>query len=324
MNLKKLNEVAAALKKHNNFLVTSHVNPEGDAIGSQVATALLLKKMGKKYVIVDSDATPKAYTFILEGEKIKTRLEVGDRFDAVVSVDCPSVARTGSIARYFGRAKAVINIDHHISNEKFGTVAWIEPQMSSAGEMLYHLYNKLNIRIDARSARAMYIAILTDTGHFAYESTTSQTHLVVSELLKSGIRPLDVSNRLNETKSINDLRLLCGTLSTLRLHSGGLIVTLYTSAKMLNRLRLKPESTENFVNYGRSINSAKVAAFFLERPDKPGEVHVSLRSKGEIDVNRIARVFKGGGHHNAAGCLIRGTIPQALKRVLREVKRVVK
>lgn len=318
--MRNVKEVTTALKRYNNFLITAHINSEGDSIGSQLAMAALLKKLKKRYIIFDNDPVPKSLRFLLGNEVIKTRLTKKDKFDVVVSVDCPTIARTGKVAVYFADAKCVINIDHHVSNKKFGDILWIEPDMSSCGEMLYYLYGNMGVAIDKRAALLMYVAILTDTGYFSYENTTYKTHEIVSELLKTGIKPLWVGKQLNEAKSVNDLKLLNETLNTLKLHYDNQVATLYTTKKMLRRLNLKPESAEGFVNYGRSINTAKVAIFFLERPDKPGEVHVSFRSKGAVDVNRLAKVFKGGGHVNASGCLIKGSIAHAQKTILPQTK----
>lgn len=294
---------------------------EGDALGSQLAMADILRKMGKKYIILDNDPVPPMFAFLVGNEKIKNRPGRHDKFDAVVSVDCPLVERTGRVAEYFKSAKVVINIDHHISNFNFGNFIWLEPDMSSCGEMLYYLYKRLKLKIDRRAALCMYVAISTDTGYFAYENTSHRTHKIVSELLKTGIKPLWVANHLNEKKSVNDLRLLTGTLGTLRLHLGGKVASIYTSRGMLKRLDVGPESAEGFVNYARSVNTVEIAVFFLERPDKPGEVHISFRSKGNVDVNKLAALFNGGGHPNASGCVIKGSIAKARKVVLAKISK---
>jgi phosphoesterase RecJ-like protein len=167
----------------------------------------------------------------------------------------------------------------------------------------------------------MYVAIVTDTGYFSYENTTAMTHRVVSGLLQTGIKPLWVGRHLNEKKSHKDLILLQETLKTLELHYNGRVSTLYTSLNMLKKLGLAASSTENFVNYGRAVHTAKIAVFFLERA--PDEVHVSFRSKGEADVNKVAALFKGGGHPNASGCLIKGTIPYAMRLVLPKLRKFI-
>jgi phosphoesterase RecJ-like protein len=293
---------------------------EGDAVGSQLVMADILAKMGKRYLILHNDPMPKSFNFMAGKKKIKTDLDARDKFEAIIAVDCPVVERTGKVARYFKKAKAVINIDHHISNSNFGDVSWVDPEASSCGEMLYHLYKELGLKIDRAAALCMYVAIATDTGYFVYENTTSMTHRIVSELLKTGIKPLWVANQLNEKKTVNDLRLLTKTLKTLKMYLNGRVAMLHTSRAMFEKLKLDPESAEGFVNYARSIKSVDIAAFFMERPDKKGEVHVSFRSKGKVDVNKLAARLNGGGHPNASGCMIRGSIEHAKKLVLRKIK----
>ncbi|MCX5716670.1 MAG: bifunctional oligoribonuclease/PAP phosphatase NrnA [Candidatus Omnitrophica bacterium] len=316
--MNKIAKITRALKKYDNFLITSHINLEGDSIGSQLAVASLLKALGKKYIIFDNDPIPRQFEFLLCGEKVKTALSAKDKFRAMVVVDCPVIERTGKVASCAKKAEVVLNIDHHISNSQFGDIRWVEPDSSSCGEMIYHLFKGLRIPIDKKAALAMYVAIVTDTGYFSYENTTHMTHWITGELIKAGIKPLWVGRHLNEKKSPNDLRLLQETLKTLRLHYNGRVSTLYTSLGTLKKLGLSTSSTENFVNYGRMVNTAKIAVFFLERATK--EVHVSFRSKGEVDVNKVASLFKGGGHPNASGCLIRGSIGQAMKTVLPRLK----
>jgi phosphoesterase RecJ-like protein len=317
---KGLKSVIKAIKRHKSFLITSHINMEGDAVGSQLAMADILKKMGKKCVIMDNDPVPSQFAFLDGADRIKTGLDDKAAFDAVIAVDCPVAQRAGRVAAYFNKVKAVINIDHHISNTGFGDVVWVEPGMSSAGEMMYHLYRELRLKIDKKAALNMYVAMSTDTGSFTYENTTSDTHRIASELIKAGVRPLWVVNRLNESKSVNDLKLLCETLATLQMHFDGKVAMIYTSLGMFEKYGLAPESAEGFVNYARSIKTADIAVFLLERRDKPTEVHVSFRSKGRVNVNNLAKLLGGGGHPNASGCMIKGSIEQAKAIVLSTIR----
>lgn len=317
---KGLKAAIKEIKKHRSFIVTSHINMEGDAVGSQLAMADILKKMGKRCVILDNDPVPAQFLFLDGAKKAKTRLEKEESFDAVIAVDCPVAQRAGRVADYFNRVKTVINIDHHVSNTGFGDVVWVEPGMSSGGEMLYHMYKALRLRIDKKAAVNMYVAIATDTGYFTYENTTSDTHRIASELIKAGVEPLWVANQLNESKAVNSLKLLCKTLGTLQMHFNDRVALLYTSLGMFEKYGIGPESTEGFVNYARSIKTADIAVFLLERPDKPGEVHVSFRSKGRVNVNKLAGLFNGGGHHNASGCMIKGDLEQAKKIVLGTIR----
>jgi len=317
---KGIKNVIKTIKKHKTFLITSHINMEGDAVGSQLAMADILKKMGKICVILDNDPVPAQFLFLDGAKKARTRLKKEGAFDAVIAVDCPVAERAGRVADYFKKVKTVINIDHHISNTEFGDVVWVEPDMSSAGEMMYHLYKALRIKIDKKAALSMYVAISTDTGYFTYENTTSDTHRITSELVEIGVKPLWVVNRLNESKTVGDLKLLCEALGTLEMHFNDKVALFYASLEMFKKYNLGPESTEGFVSYARSIKTADIAVFLLERPDKPAEVHVSFRSKGKVNVNNLAKLFGGGGHPNASGCMIKGGIEQAKEIVLNKIK----
>ncbi|MBI4335659.1 MAG: bifunctional oligoribonuclease/PAP phosphatase NrnA [Candidatus Omnitrophica bacterium] len=317
---KGLAAVIRTLKRYNNFLITSHINMEGDAVGSQLAMADILKKMGKAGVIVDNDPIPPQFNFLEGAGKAKTYLDSKYNPEAVIVVDCPVAERTGRVAGYFKKAKVVVNIDHHVSNTRFGDVIWVESGMSSGGEMLYHLYKALGLKIDKGAALNMYVAIATDTGNFTYENTTSRTHRIASALVRAGVKPLWVANHLNESKAASDLGLLRDALGTLETHFSNRVAVLHTSLGMLRKRNVGPSSAEGFVNYARSIKTVDVAVFLLERPDKPGEVHVSFRSKGRVNVNKLAALFGGGGHPNASGCVIRGGISHAKAIVLKKIK----
>lgn len=320
---KEIQKVIEAIKRHDDFLVTSHINPEGDSIGSQLSMAFLLKRLGKKYMILDHDPMPDIFDFMLSGEKIRTSPGSKKNPAAVIAVDCPSIERAGSVSGYLKGPWPVINIDHHVSNTRFGLLNWIEPDVSSCGEMIFHLYKAMGVPLTKKEAIAMYVAIVTDTGSFSYENTTSMTHSVVCELVNTGVVPLWVSKQLNEKRSPGDLILLSKTLGTLELHFNDKVSTIYTSKDMLNSLKLSTESVEGFVNYARSIKTVKVAVFFLERPDRPGDIQISFRSKGEVDVNKLAQLFGGGGHPNASGCTVKGSIPDVKKAVLRKVRSLI-
>ncbi|MFH1847675.1 MAG: bifunctional oligoribonuclease/PAP phosphatase NrnA [Candidatus Omnitrophota bacterium] len=318
-------KVIRAFRRYRRFIVTSHVNMEGDSVGSQVAVAWMLRKMGKECVILHKQAPPEGLRFLIKKDKFRSAISGNKAFDAIVAVDCPVIQRMGISYKKLKKAvKCVINIDHHVSNAGFGDINWIAPETSSCGEMMFRLFRAAKMDFDVDAALAMYVAILTDTGSFGYEATTAATHTVVAQLIKKGVSPLNAKQRLDEAKSMGDIKLLISTLDSLRLHFGGKVATMHTSQKMLRRFRLPPEKTENFVNFARSIKTAEVALFFLEKPGPDREVHVSIRSKGKVNVNRLAGLFGGGGHRNAAGCVIKGSIPYARKLILSKAGKFLK
>ena len=315
-----MEKVVKAIKKHKKFLITAHINPEGDSIGSQLAMKELLEKLGKTAVIVDNDPVPSHYRFLSGTKGISNRLDRVSDFDAAVVLDCPTLNRIGRVNELLTDDKTVINIDHHISNEKFGDVRWVNPEASSAGEMVYILFKKFSIELSRDAALAIYIAILTDTGSFNYDNTTSDTHRIVGELLKHGLKPADVSEDVYERRSAMDISFLGLVLSTIKINKTGEVAYLEITKKMLKATGADAAKAEGFVNYARSIEGIKVAVIFKEDPKKPGIISVSFRSKGNADVNKIASAFGGGGHVKASGCVVAGSLSEVKGKVLLKIE----
>ena len=314
MNIKKLKE---AIRKHKSFLITSHINAEGDSIGSQLAMHALLKALGKKSFILNECKPLKQYKFLPYINKIGTNLKKADSYDAVIVLDCPVLSRTGEVTKVLDSRKPIINIDHHISNSYFGDINWVDADASSCGEMMYNLYHAFKEKISRNVALLLYAAISTDTGSFGYENTKARTHLIVNELIKKGLKPVKIYSRIYETKSLSEIKLLQRALATLKQTHGGKVAHLYVSKKMLLISGCNPGATEGFINYPRSIEDVELAVLFLENPYKAKHIQVSFRSKGKISVNKLAARFGGGGHKNAAGCVIKGTLNQAIEKVLK-------
>lgn len=319
-----IKNVINALKKYNNFLITTHVNPEPDALGSELAIYELLKKLKKKAAIINSESLPEHYQFLEGINVIKHRFPRNARFDAAIVVDCPNTSRTGRLKDHLKKIRFIINIDHHISNEKFGDVNWVKPDASSAAEMVYRLYEKTKEDISKKVALYIYIAILTDTGSFNYSNTSSVTHEIVSELLGYGLYPQAISKSLYENKRYGDLKLLGHVLSTLTLAQNGKIAYLTCTNNMREKAGSSVTATENFVNFARSIGGVDIAFFIREEEGRRNYFKISLRSKSNISVNKIAATFGGGGHKYAAGCVIKGTLTDVKKKVLSQACKALK
>ncbi len=318
-----MKQVIEAIKKHRKFLITAHVNLEGDSIGSQLAMKELLKKLGKTAFILDSDPVPEHYKFLPKADEMMTDGSRGKDFEVAMVLDCPTLKRTGSVGGLIGKEKVIVNIDHHISNEKFGTINWVDPNASSTGEMIYKLFKKMKVPVTKEIALSLYIAILTDTGSFNYENTSSVTHEIAGELLNQGLEPASISERVYEQRCAADVKLLAMVLSSLRFNDSGEIALLEITNKMINATGADASRSEGFVNFAKSIDTVKVALLFREEEGDPGKINVSFRAKGNIDVNRIAARFGGGGHMRASGCIIMGDLREAEAKVLREVERVL-
>jgi len=314
-------EIVEAIEKYNKYLIVSHVNPEGDSLGSQFALKALLDKLGKKSLIANESEPAQLYDFLDIRDEIIADITRKIDYEAIIALDCPVIKRVGRIKKFFKKDKVLINIDHHISNSNFGDINWVEPYTSSCGEMVYELYKAFNVPIDYKSALLLYVAIITDTGSFAYENTSSRTHAIAAELIDRGLKPNLIYQKLYENRTAAELKLLKDALSTIKLAKDKKIAYMYVTKSMLERYGLDLDVTEGFVNYARSINGAKVAIIFLQNPQDKKRIGISFRSKGDADVDKLASLFGGGGHKNASGCIVNGELKDVIKKVVDTVSR---
>lgn len=318
-----MKDVIEALKKNNKFLITAHVNLEGDSLGSQLAMKELLQNLGKSAFIVDSDPVPEHYKFLPKAGQILNKMDKTLDFDAAIVLDCPTLKRTGKVRGIISKNRFIINIDHHISNEKFGAVNWVDPNASSAGEMVYRIFKEMNEPLTKEIALSLYIAILTDTGSFNYDNTSSLTHEIAGELLGYGLEPALVSENVYERRSVEDVKFLGLALSNIKLNRAGDVAYMEITKDMLASAGADASKSEGFVNYARSIDKVRVAMLFREDLKEDGKINVSLRSKGDADVNKIASFFGGGGHVRASGCVLEGSLADVKKKVLTKVEEVL-
>ena len=326
-------QVIETIKKYRTFIVTSHVNLEGDALGSQLALGHLIEKIGKKSAkggsasgrkvwYVDETPVPETYRFLPKQEKVSTDLSIPRQAEILITVDCPNQERIGKVAQYIRSDTLVVTIDHHISNQRFGDLNWVEPRAAATGEMIYTLYKTAGIPIDTTAAMNLYAAIATDTGQFSYSNTTAQTHRIITELIAKGVEPYAVSEKIYESNSLGSRRLLGKVLDTLNVVHDGKTGYVCVTQQMLKETGCTTDDTEGFCNYARSIKGVEVGLLFRETED-PRKVKISFRSKGLVDVNQVAGEFGGGGHRAASGCVIDGSLEEVKERVLSVVERAL-
>ncbi|HQJ15621.1 MAG TPA: bifunctional oligoribonuclease/PAP phosphatase NrnA [Candidatus Omnitrophota bacterium] len=312
------------IEKYKRFLITSHTNMEGDAIGSELAFAFLLRRLGKTPLIVNEDDIPYGYDF-LPGTRAVTRYNRSAgriSFDCFVALDCSDLHRTGEVYRLNDVNKPVLNIDHHVSNGYFGTVNWVDPHACCACELVWRLYKKLRIPISRDAALALYAGVVTDTGSFRYANTTSQTHVIAAELVATGIDVAAVYRNIYASIPYEDLKLLASILPTMRRSDDGRIVWFEVSKEILKKQKkIFFDLSENILNFGRSLKGAEVVILFKENVASRGEVRVNFRSHGLVDVNAVAREFGGGGHRTASGATVTGTLPGIRRLVLASVRK---
>jgi len=322
INLKK---AAAEIRKHNRFLISVHTSPEGDALGSELAFYLLLKKLDKQAVMVNEDPLPQECSFLPVKENIRPyspSLQEID-FDCAVILDCTDLGRTGEVSKLVDNLP-VINIDHHISNTKFGSVNWVDAQSSSASEMVFRLYKEMRVPLDAQAALLLYVGIMTDTGSFRYSNTSVFTHKAAGELLRFGLDvPLAYRN-IYENIPFTDIQLLIKTLLHIHRTAAGRIAWVELPAKMLRHKKLSFDLTDHILSFVRAIKDIQAVALFKENLGVRNEIRVNLRSNGLIDVNKIAQAFGGGGHKTASGCTVRGKLADVRNKVIAQIRQNLK
>jgi phosphoesterase RecJ-like protein len=307
-----LEGICRVLREKDRFLIACHENPEGDAIGSELALALALRKMGKTVTVLNADPVPGNLAF-LPGAGSVVSEEDGSRYEVAVVVDCGSVERTGRVQAELGKPPVLVNIDHHRTNGGCGDYCLVDPEAAATGMLIYRILSAMGNEIDYDVAVNIYVAILTDTGSFRYSNSSPEAFHIAGEMIRRGIDPWEVAEQVYETQSAERLRLLGRVLSTLEIVSGGRVAAITTTKKDLADFSSRKDSLEGFINYPRSVIGVEVAVAFRE--EGQGEYRVSFRSKGRVDVSAVAQEFGGGGHRNAAGCTVRGPIAEVKRNV---------
>lgn len=317
-------KVAEILREEKSFLVTSHLCPDGDAIGSQLALASLLEEMGKSAFIVNIDPVPDTFRFLPGSDCISNDWTSPDHPEIALVLDTSNLDRTGRVADLVRKAKLIINIDHHISNNKFGNINLVEEKTSAVGEQIFSLICSLGFSVGEKRAVSLYTAILTDTGAFQYANTTAKTHKIVSYLLREGVEPAGIAEKVYGNTSFSRQKLLGLALTTLRKSQQGGIIWFRLTREMHREAEAKDSETDGFIDYVQSIEGIKLALLFRET-DRKNQIRVSFRAKGkEINVNNLAQRFGGGGHERAAGCLMEGNIEEVEEKVLTAARELVK
>jgi phosphoesterase RecJ-like protein len=300
-------------------LMLGHVHPDADVLGTLLALGEALETRGWRVVAGGPHPAPGALDFLPGVKRYEVLPALDGRFDVVVLTDCPNPDRTeGLIAAARAAAEAVVNIDHHPDNRRYGTVNWIDVGAAATGEMVYRLLVALGAPLTPSIASNLFTAIHTDTGSFRYSNVTPETFRIASALTEAGADPAAVSSALYERRAPDALRFLGESLARVRVSDDGRIAWLPLPAGLVPERFLE---AEELVNYPRSIATVKVGCLLRELGG--GRVKVSLRAKGEVDVNRVAARFGGGGHANAAGCTVSGTLEGVTQQVLEAVRAAI-
>ncbi len=306
------------LDEYENIYLTAHVNPDGDSIGSTLALANFMKdKMNKEVSIVIKDNIPSNFKFLPGVDLIQTDTSNIEGIDLLITLDCGNKDRLALDKRLVDSAKYIINIDHHITNTQFGDINFVDIKSSSTGEVLYDMIKIMNYDLNKEIATCLYVSISTDTGSFKYTNTTSKTHLVASELLEKGIDLETINIELYQKRSLEKTNLLLESMKNLTLLENNTVGVVAVDNDILKSSGAKAQDSELIVDFIRGIDVVNLACVL--RPIDEQSTKVSMRSKKDIDVSKIALVFGGGGHAKAAGCTINSNVIEAKEIIIKEI-----
>lgn len=312
-------DICNAIKKSNNILIIPHVNADGDCLGSAYALKLILEELDKKAdVILDKADCEHRILKIIDG--VGTKNDVFEP-DLVIAVDCADKERMGSRAEAFDNCAVTVCIDHHPTNDKYATYNYVNPDAAATGEIIYELAQFMNIHLTTQIVNNIYIAIVSDTGGFAYSNTKPHTHSVAAQLLQYGINNAFVNSYLFEMNSKKRMELMKYAYNSFETFFDDKISVVSITAEQIKKLNASDDDVGNFVNIPRSLETAIVAMSFREVDG--GNVKVSMRSQ-LVDVSKLAQQFGGGGHVRAAGCTVKGTIDEVKKKLVSETEKRIK
>ncbi|MCI5207689.1 MAG: bifunctional oligoribonuclease/PAP phosphatase NrnA [Candidatus Electrothrix sp. ATG2] len=306
---------AQAIASARNFILATHIRPDGDALGSTFGLAHILKMMGKEVLCYLEQPVTGVYSFLSPHVPVTTDFACVTDFVgqcggdiAGIALDCGDLGRLGENGEKLSTIQPFLVIDHHQGNKGFGDLHWVEPHRSSTGEMIYDLAEELGVadKLSQEAASCLYTAIVTDTGSFRYDSTTGRTFAVAGKLIDRGVTPAFVCQKLFDNASFGSLRLTQAVLATLQTHLDNQVAVIRMTQEMMQETGTSYEDAEGLINFPRSVKEVRVAVFIKEGEPGTDQISVSLRAKGDCDVAEVAAQFSGGGHRNAAGCRVQG------------------
>ena len=315
-------ELQEVIKKKNNFVLVTHVHPDGDALGSLLGLTDILEGLGKRVLFFLEEPVSYLYEFLpgctracCEYDQVQQFIDDCNGDVGCIALDCGDADRMGKMKNLLLENHPFLVIDHHRGHRNFGDFNWVEPGRSSTGEMVYELAKALKAELSYSAAFNLFVAISTDTGSFRYDATTPRTLRIAAELVELGVKPNEIANRLYENFSLERLRLMELVLATLEMHVKNQVAVIHVTRDMYAKSGAISDDVEGFIDYPRALRSVKVAVFIKET--KNDLISVSLRAKGECDVSVIAKNLGGGGHRNASGFRFSDlNIEQAKKKVL--------
>ena len=313
-----LSQVVELIEKKQKFGITTHIKPDGDGVGSSLGLCWLLQSLGKSAEVLVHGEIPTAYRSLPGADQIRDVASIDAKYDAIFVIECSDLTRPGikGLENEF-----TVNIDHHATSEHFGTINWIDSTASAVGEMIYNLCKAIGGKITREIAECVYMALVTDTGSFHFSNTTDRTLKVASELVKAGVKPADVSEAVYNNYPWSRIELMRQVLGTVKRDGSGRVASLRQTLKMREVAGAVDGDNNGFVNI--PLAAREILAVVYMREVGENEYRVSLRSKGDINVARVAEKFGGGGHRNAAGLRVVGDWDEKEQELIAAVRGAV-
>lgn len=315
-----MNRQFPSIQKGSSIAVISHVNPDGDSLGSLLGLSLALRKLGAAVTTFVNDEVPNKFKFLPSIDRV-LRYDVSQVkvFDQCFVLDCGDEKRLGYSIDILEKSRQVINIDHHISNKGFGDIDIVDPGASSTCEIIYHIITQeMGTPMDQAIATCLYTGIVTDTGNFRYDSTSPDTHRIAASLLEAGVDLHKITFYLQQNNSLGSVKLLGHLLAGMEVYAEGKVAVMQVTRQILEEYEVQYDEVEGMINYGRDIEGVEVAVVLKELSEQG--VKVSLRSKTSFDVSKLAQAFGGGGHRKASGAVIDCNIEEAKKQILDKIQ----
>lgn len=299
MKTNDINDIIKKIKIFNKIAITFHISPDGDSLGSALALLIGLRKLGKEVYIISKENIPKTFDFLpcsaeINGQEIEPLMNT----ECVIVLDCGDAKRINANLFMENREFELINIDHHMSNNLYGDINFINTKSSAVGEIVYEMLRLLNVKLDKEISSCLYTAVITDTGCFRHSNTTSVTHGIAGELFNTGIDFSNIHRKIYENKNLNKIKFCGEVISNLTVELDGRVCFMYVTKDMIKKYDLLSIDTSDVIDFATSIDTVEVA-ILIKEVEKG--VKVSLRSKSFVDVRKVAEVFKGGGHIRASG-----------------------
>jgi phosphoesterase RecJ-like protein len=311
---KVLERICEEIFRRQSFLLTSHARPDGDSIGSQLAMAYALDRLGKQVRLVNADAAPDHYREFPGLDRIELAPHTDAEADAVIVMECSDLSRTG-VTGFEGRY--IINIDHHAGNRMYGALNWFDESAAACGEMVFDVIRSLGVPLSLEIATHIYLAILTDTGSFHHSNITPRTFDICRQTVEAGVNPAAMARRVFDSNSFGKLKLIGALLDAMELVDEGRLAVLRIDDAMLIACGCTHNDTEGVINLPLTAREIQAVVFF--KAGVNGDVRVSMRSKYDVDVRMVANAFGGGGHKNAAGFTVKGRLDEVRPDIINRI-----